>query len=91
MPDRPEFDPIHPLSCHRRRIPDRIVFDKLLQVLRFGCSYQGIADNTCSASTIRNHRNEWIELGVFARLKTTALVLQHHFVMFLGSMWFRAG
>ena len=27
----------HPLGCHRPRIPDRIVFDKLIQVLVFGC------------------------------------------------------
>jgi hypothetical protein len=27
----------HPLGCHRPRIPDRIVFDKLIQVLAFGC------------------------------------------------------
>src|SRR3982074_2705360 len=51
---------------------DRIVFDKLLQVLRFGCSYQGIADTTCSASTIRARRDEWIRAGVFAQLKTIA-------------------
>ena len=61
LPDRDEFDPTHPLGC-RRRIADRIVFDKLLQVLRFGCSYQGIADSTCSATTIRDRRDEWIKL-----------------------------
>lgn len=50
LPEHPEFDPTHPLGCHRRRIPDRVVFDKLLRVLRvlrFGCSYEGIADTTC--------------------------------------------
>jgi transposase len=73
LPDRDEFDPTHPLGCHRRRTPDRIVFDKLLQVLRFGCSYQGIADSTCSATTIRARRDEWIELGIFARLRQIAL------------------
>jgi transposase len=73
LPDRGEFDPTHPLGCHRRRIADRIVFDKLLQVLRFGCSYQGIADSTCSATTIRDRRDEWIDLGVFAQLKQIAL------------------
>jgi transposase len=73
LPTRPTYDPTHPLGCHRRRIPDRLVFDKLIQVLRFGCSYQGIADTTCSASTIRNRRDEWIKLGVFAQLKTIAL------------------
>ncbi|MBQ0907071.1 IS5 family transposase [Micromonospora sp. U21] len=73
LPPRSATDPTHPLGCHRRRIADRIVFDKLLQVLRFGCSYQGIADSTCSATTIRNRRDEWIQLGVFAQLKTIAL------------------
>jgi transposase len=73
LPDRDEFDPTHPLGWHRRRIPDRIVFDKLLQVLRFGCSYQGIADSTCSATTLRARRDEWISLGVFTQLKQAAL------------------
>ena len=73
LPTRPVFDPSHPLGCHRRRIPDRIVFDKLIQVLRFGCSYEGIADTSCSAGTIRNRRDEWIKLGIFAQLKTIAL------------------
>ena len=73
LPPRPEFDPSHPLRCHRRRIPDRIVFDKLVQILRFGCSYQAIADSTCSASTLRNRRDEWIKLGIFAQLKQIAL------------------
>jgi len=73
LPVRPVFDPTHPLGCHRRRIPDRIVFDKLIQMLRFGCGYEAIADTTCSASTIRNRRDEWITLGVFAHLKQIAL------------------
>lgn len=73
LPERPEYHPEHPLGCHRRRISDRIVFDKMLQLLRFGCSYQAIADTTCSATTIRNRRDEWIQLGVFARLNQVAL------------------
>lgn len=42
-------------------------------MLRFGCSYQGIADSTCSATTIRLRRDEWIKAGVFAPLKLIAL------------------
>jgi len=53
--------------------PDRIVFAKLLQVLRFGCSYEAIAGSSCSATTIRARRDEWIEAGIFARLKQIAL------------------
>jgi hypothetical protein len=41
----------------------------MLQLLCFGCSYEAIADTTCSATTIRSRRDEWIRLGVFARLK----------------------
>jgi hypothetical protein len=29
-------DEPHPLGCHRPRIPDRVVFEKLVQVLVFG-------------------------------------------------------
>ncbi|TDC98891.1 transposase, partial [Nonomuraea diastatica] len=73
LPERPVYDPAHPLGCHRPRVPDRIVFDKLLQVLRFGCSYEAIVDTTCSATTLRTRRNEWIKLGIFAQLKQIAL------------------
>lgn len=73
IPTRPIVDPTHPLGCHRPRISDRIVFDKIIQILRFGCSYEAIADTTCSATTIRNRRDEWIQAGVFATLKQIAL------------------
>ena len=73
LPDRPVYDPAHPLGCHRPRIGDRIIFEKLVQVLRFGCSYTSIADCTCGATTIRDRRNEWIKAGIFARLKQIAL------------------
>lgn len=73
LPDRPQFDPSHPLGVHRRRISDQIVFVKLLQVLRFGCSYQAIADESCSATTIRARRDEWIKLGLMARLRRIAV------------------
>jgi transposase len=48
----PEREVAHPLGCHRPRIPDRIVFDKLIQVLVLGAAYNKIADSTCSATTI---------------------------------------
>jgi hypothetical protein len=59
----------HPLGCHRQRIPNRVVFvEKLLQILVFGCAYERIADGSCSESTLRRRREEWIELGVMERL-----------------------
>ena len=72
LPDRPVYHPSHPLGCHKPRIADRIIFEKLIQVLRFGCSYVSIADCACGATTIRDRRNEWIKAGIFADLKTIA-------------------
>jgi transposase len=63
----------HPLGCHRPRIPDRIVFDKLIQVLVFGAAYVKIADASCSATTIRTRRDEWIVAGIFAELEQICL------------------
>ena len=63
----------HPLGCHRPRIPDRVIFDKLIQVLVLGAAYAKIADHTCSATTIRTHRDEWITAGVFAALEQLCL------------------
>ncbi len=63
----------HRLGCHRPRIPDRVVFDKLIQMLRFGCSYREIADHTCSATTLRTRRNEWLAAGVFRQLEQIVL------------------
>jgi transposase len=63
----------HPLGCHRPRIPDRIVFDKLIQVLVFGCGYRRIADSTCSATTLRRRRDEWITAGVADQLRLAVL------------------
>jgi len=63
----------HPLGCHRQRIPDRLIFDKLVQVLVFGCSYHRIADHTCSATTLRRRRDEWIASGLMAQLNRLVL------------------
>jgi len=69
----PEREVEHPLGCHRPRITDRVVFEKLVQVLVFGCAYGKVADATCSATTLRDRRDEWIGLGVIERLRQMAL------------------
>jgi transposase len=50
LPDRKTN---HPLGCQRWRIPERVVFEKLVQVLVFGCAYERIADASCPESTLR--------------------------------------
>jgi len=49
----PERRTDHPLGCLRPRIPERVVFEKLVQVLVFGSAYERIADKSCSESTLR--------------------------------------
>ena len=69
----PQHQTSHPLGCHRPRIPDRVVFEKLIAVLVFGCAYWRIADEKCSATTIRRRRDEWIEGGLMEALEGIAL------------------
>ncbi len=54
----PERKTNHPLGCHRPRIPDRLVFEKLIEVLVFGCAYWRVANEGCSATTLRRRRDE---------------------------------
>jgi transposase len=69
----PEREDDHPLGCHNLRIPQRVVFDELVQVLVFGCAYERIADESCSATTIRRRRDEWIASGVMEKLREIVL------------------
>lgn len=63
----------HPWGCHNPRIADRVVFDKLVAKLVFGGGYARHADATCSATTIRNRRDEWIRAGILAQLEQIVL------------------
>jgi hypothetical protein len=65
----PERVDEHPLGCHRPRIDDTVVFDKLVQVLVFDAGDERVADETCSATTMRRRRDEWIRLGIVDRLR----------------------
>jgi transposase len=69
----PEHNVDHPLGCHNPRIPDKVVFEKLVQVLVFGCAYERIADQRCSATTLRRRRDEWIASGVMEKLQRIVL------------------
>ena len=51
----------------------RVVFEKLVQILVFGCAYHRIADESCSATTLRERRDEWIEAGVIDQLREAVL------------------
>src|SRR5215213_3123922 len=77
LPDRVVH---HPLGCHKPRIPDRVIFEKLVQILVFGCAYRRIAEEGCSATAIRDRRDEWIELGLMEALRQIALSAYDRFI-----------
>ena len=73
LPERPLVSPTHPLGCHRRRIPDRVVFEHVIAALVHGSGYERIASAGCSDATIRRRLKEWAALGVSERVHTLAL------------------
>ena len=70
---RPEFSPTHPWGCHRRRVPDRVVFDHVIAALVHGSGYERIATPGCSDRTIRRRLDDWAEAGVGEQVLQTAL------------------
>jgi hypothetical protein len=73
LPERPVVSPTHPLGCHRRRIPDRVVFEHVIAALVHGSGYERIASPGCSDGTIRRRVKEWAAAGLSERVHTLAL------------------
>jgi transposase len=73
LPARPAVAPSHPLGCHRRRVPERVVFDHVLAALVHGSGYERIATPGCSDRTIRRRLHEWAAAGLAEQLHTLAL------------------
>jgi len=73
LPERAVVAPTHPLGCHRRRIPDRLVFDHIVAALVHGSGYERIATPGCSDRTIRRRLHEWAAAGLTKVLHTLAL------------------
>ena len=71
--DRTGFDPGHPLGCHRRRVPGRVVFEHVVAALVHGSGYERIASPGCSDRTIRRRLAEWAALGAAEALHAAAL------------------
>ncbi|WP_026268789.1 transposase [Micromonospora sp. CNB394] len=72
-PERPEFDPAHPLGCHRRRIPDRVVFEHAIAALVHGSGYERVASGHCSDRTIRRRLRLWADAGLGEQVHELAL------------------
>lgn len=76
----PAREVTHPLGCHRPRIADRVVFDKLVARLVLGGAYSAHGDDRVSATTLRQRRDEWINAGIFAQIEQIALEAYDRFV-----------
>ena len=72
-PERPGFDPAHPLGCHRRRIPDRVVFEHVIAALVHGSGYERVASVGCSDRTIRRRLRLWADAGLGEQVHELAL------------------
>src|SRR3981081_917557 len=70
---RPVFSPTHPWGCHRRRIPDRVVFEHIVQAMVHGSGYEIIASRGCSDRTIRRRVTEWAGRGLGQKLHEITL------------------
>src|SRR5205814_10585707 len=73
LPTRGEFHPDHPLGCHRRRIPDRVVFEHLVDALVHGSGYECSATVGCSDSTVRRRLKESSGAGIAQEVHKVAV------------------
>ena len=80
LPAHPAVAPTHPLGCHRRRIPDRVVFEHVVAALVHGSGYERIATVGGSDRTIRRRVHEWAEAGVAETLHTLVLEQYDHLI-----------
>lgn len=74
LPVRPEFDPSHPLGCHRRRIADEVVIGKFIEKVVTGLGWERLeVKGVVSATTLRNRFAEFIALDIASKLLDEAL------------------
>lgn len=73
LPVRSGYAESHPLGCHRRRVPDRTVFEYIVLALVHGSGYERIAGAGCSDRTILRRVKQWAELGISEKVHALAL------------------
>ena len=76
---------VHPLGCHRPRVPDRQVLNGIFFVLRTGCQWKALdATGICSGSTAHARFQEWQQAGFFECLWEMSL---HDYDALQGLDW----
>lgn len=77
------YHPDHPLGCHRRRISDQIIFDKMLPtaVPQVGVAASELAFHDFTSRAAKRHRSELRDLtGWHECTKTDLVKLVSHLV-----------
>jgi transposase len=76
---------VHPLGCHRPRVPDRQVLNGIFFVLRTGCQWKALdATGICKGSTAHSRFQEWQQAGFFEHLWEMSL---HDYDALKGLDW----
>lgn len=61
--------PVHPLGCCRARVPDRVIMNAILLVLRTGMQWNALdATGIANSKTAHRRFQEWERAGVFAEI-----------------------
>jgi len=68
----------------RPRVPDRIVLNGIIFVLRSGCPWKHVSKEFSSGSTCHLRFSAWVREGVFAKLW---VVLAEHYDELRGIQW----
>lgn len=73
----PERNNTHPRGGGRKPKDDRLVFEAILFVLRFGCQWNALnSTGLCPSSTVHDRFQKWLEMGVFHRLSEEGLLAE---------------
>lgn len=71
----PERKNTHPRGGGRKPKDDRLVFEAILFVLRYGCQWNALdAAGMCPSSTVHDRFQKWTSEGVFHRLWEAGLL-----------------
>lgn len=75
MPHLPPRANPHPRGGGRKPKDDRVVFEGILFVLRFGCQWNVLdAIGMCPSSTVHDRFKKWTRAGLFHRLREAGLL-----------------
>ena len=69
----PEHVDTRPLGCRNPRVPDRIVFERVIAALVHGSGYERIADRQCADRTIRRCVKYGAQLGMAEQVHRPAV------------------